>query len=235
MEPTYLSWSQSGFYQESIRSLSGVYQESIHFIRSPSGCVGECHLQSMGVSPDLLWAALENPKHMMELMRGLSHKPSKDKVMSQINEACAQLETEARLPPEKLRLSQHDELEAENREVEKQMIQSARDGAVLQTFVGKDQYFSTTPIEQLEKSACWEQVIVVCADSLLVSLQDMFAHQVHTVCICSVIWAIRFVEQFCVRGDILFAGPYSKQAIVFCLLIIHFMNCCPQSDESTYN
>ena len=52
-------WSQSGFYQESIRSPSGVYQESIHFIRSPSGvhqeyqdswwspsgCVGECNLQ----------------------------------------------------------------------------------------------------------------------------------------------------------------------------------------------
>jgi hypothetical protein len=37
MEPTYLSWSQSGFYQESIRSLPGVhtlYQESI---RSPPG------------------------------------------------------------------------------------------------------------------------------------------------------------------------------------------------------
>ena len=48
MEPTYLSWSQSGFYQESIRSPSGVYQESIRSllgvhtlyqesIRSPSG------------------------------------------------------------------------------------------------------------------------------------------------------------------------------------------------------
>jgi hypothetical protein len=149
-----------GVNLESIWSLSGVYQESIHFIRSPSGCVGECHLQSMGVSPDLLWAALENPKHMMELMRGLSHKPSKDKVMSQINEACAQLETKARLPPEKLRLSQHDELEAENREVEKQMIRSACDGTVLQTFVGQNQSFSTTPIEQLEKSAFYEQVIV---------------------------------------------------------------------------
>src|ERR1700723_1554249 len=37
MEPTYLSWSQSGFYQESIRSLPEVhtlYQESI---RSPPG------------------------------------------------------------------------------------------------------------------------------------------------------------------------------------------------------
>src|ERR1700683_5197818 len=37
MEPTYLSWSQSGLYQESIRSLPGVhtlYQESI---RSPPG------------------------------------------------------------------------------------------------------------------------------------------------------------------------------------------------------
>jgi hypothetical protein len=198
-------------------------------------------MSSMGLSPNQLCAALANPERMMELIRGSSHAEhtpmhyGEDEIVSQINEARAQSEAEARLPPEKLRLSQCDELEAENREVEKQMIQSARDGAVLQTFVGQDQYFSTTPIEQLEKSACWEQVIVVCADSLLVSLQDMFAHQVHMVCICSVIWAICFIEQFCVRGDILFAGPYSKQAIVFCLLIIHFMNCCPQSNESTYN
>jgi hypothetical protein len=149
---------------------------------------------SMGLSPDQLRAALANPERMVELIGGSSHAEhtpmhySEDEIVSQINEARARPEAEARLPPEKLRLSQRDELEAENREVEKQMIQSARDGAVLQTFVGQDQSFSTTPIEQLEKSACQEQVIVVCADSpLQVSLQDMFAHQVRTVCICSVI------------------------------------------------
>src|SRR5882762_8368143 len=47
MESTYLSWSSSGFYQESIRSLPGVHQESI---RSPSGCVGECNLQTNGTT-----------------------------------------------------------------------------------------------------------------------------------------------------------------------------------------
>jgi hypothetical protein len=61
----------------------------------------------------------------------------------------------------------------------------------------------------------------------------MFARQVHTVCIYSVISAIRFVEQCCVRGDILFAGPYSKQAIVFVLFFYSFHEHCPQSDEST--
>jgi hypothetical protein len=40
MKSTYLSWSQSGVYQESIRSLPGVhtlYQESIRSIRTPDG------------------------------------------------------------------------------------------------------------------------------------------------------------------------------------------------------
>ena len=37
MESTYSSWSQSGFYQESIRSLSGVHQEYQDFIRTPDG------------------------------------------------------------------------------------------------------------------------------------------------------------------------------------------------------
>ena len=110
-------------------------------------------MSSMGLSPDQLRAALANPERMMESMKGLSHTPSKDEIVNQINEARARSEAEARLPPEKLRLSQRDELEAENREVEKQMIRSARDGAVLQTFIGQNQSFSTTPIEQLEKSA----------------------------------------------------------------------------------
>ena len=37
MEPTYLSWSQSGFYQESISSPPGVHQEYQDFIRTPDG------------------------------------------------------------------------------------------------------------------------------------------------------------------------------------------------------
>jgi hypothetical protein len=37
VESTYLSWSQSGFYQESIRSLAGVHQEYQDFIRIRGG------------------------------------------------------------------------------------------------------------------------------------------------------------------------------------------------------
>ena len=66
MEPTYLSWSQSGFYQESIRSLPGVhtlYQESIRsppgvhqeyqdFIRTPDGV----QVYSMTCRVDSIWS-----------------------------------------------------------------------------------------------------------------------------------------------------------------------------------
>lgn len=114
---------------------------------------------SMGLSTGQLQTALANPERMMELMRGSSraeHTPMEygaDEVIRQINEARARSEAEARLPPQKLRLSKRYELEAENREVEKEMI--APDGAVLQTFLGQDQSFSTTPIERLEKSTCF--------------------------------------------------------------------------------
>ena len=97
---------------------------------------------------------------MMELVGGSAHAEntpmqySEDDVVSKINEARARWEAEARLPPQKFHLSQRYELEAENRAVEKEMIQFAPDGAMFQTFVGQDQSFSATPIEQLEKSAC---------------------------------------------------------------------------------
>jgi len=54
----YLSWSQSGFYQESIRSLPGVhtlYQESS---RSPSG-VHQESIRSIKTSDVLAWLGLE--------------------------------------------------------------------------------------------------------------------------------------------------------------------------------
>jgi len=123
-------------------------------------------MSSTGLSPDQFRTALANPERMMELIGGSSHAEhtpmqySADEAVSQVNEARARWEAEARLPPQKLRLSQRYELEAENREVEKQMVQFARDGAVLQTFVGQDQSFSTTPIEQLEKSA-WQELVIV--------------------------------------------------------------------------
>jgi hypothetical protein len=123
-------------------------------------------MSSMGLSPDQLQTALANPERMMELIGGSLHAErtpmeySADEVASQINKARAQWEAEARLPPQKLRLSQRYELEAENGEVEKEMIKFGRDGAVLQTFFGQDRSFSTTPIERLEKSACQERVTV---------------------------------------------------------------------------
>jgi hypothetical protein len=123
-------------------------------------------MSSMGLSPDQLQAALASPERLMELMGGSLHTErtpmqyGEDEVITRINEARAQWEAEARLPPQKPYLSQRYELEAENREVEKEMIKFTRDGALLQTFLGQDQSFSTTPIERLEKSACQERVIM---------------------------------------------------------------------------
>ena len=121
-------------------------------------------LSSAGLSPDQLRTALANPERTMEFLgKSSTHaertpmQNNEDDLVIRINEARMQWEAEAGLPPRKPRPSQRHELEAENRRVEKQMI---RDGPLLETFVGHDRSFSTTPIEQLDKSACREQVTV---------------------------------------------------------------------------
>jgi hypothetical protein len=120
-------------------------------------------VQEMGLSPVQLQNIMQDPASMMELMQRMSPQNpplSRSKnsgfedYKRQIEAARARWEEEARLPPVKVYPSQRHDMELENREVERQMLQFRATGSVLQTFLGQDRPFSTSPLAQLKKGSC---------------------------------------------------------------------------------
>jgi len=104
-------------------------------------------MSSLGISPSELENMLANP----DLLQDPPHFDP-EKLVQQIVEARTRWELESKLPAQKFPLTDRRALQLSYKAVEQEMMLPRPGVLMLQTLIGQDKSFSTTPVSRLQMS-----------------------------------------------------------------------------------